>query len=260
LSEALVRHTLDGIRLEDARHAIYDHDLRDGTPISPAAFREFAQAENNWREGLSELAGCVRFVASLSKIDGLILMTPDFRLLAFGVEILGASEVEKVSIAENESATHLREKKANHFGTRHRSMMRYCCIHSNALGFVVSKHSRTERVRSGSLKTGDLSALREFCGTGELRLPVGGFRKAGIRVRPKPTSNCLQATRPQMTALPRLMSRSNFGGRKIKSPGSHPGRYRQLVHCLSNVIIAKRNFNFVEWSCGGRRSRTVVAD
>jgi hypothetical protein len=162
LSEALVRHTLDGIRLEDARHAIYDHDLRDGTPISPAAFREFAQAENNWREGLSELAGCVRFVASLSKIDGLILMTPDFRLLAFGVEILGASEVEKVSIAENESATHLREKKANHFGTRHRSMMRYCCIHSNALGFVVSKHSRTERVRSGSLKTGDCPHCENF--------------------------------------------------------------------------------------------------
>lgn len=139
LPEALVRRTLTGMRLEDARHAIYDHALPDADSISPAMFREYAQAENNWREGLSELAGCVRFIASLSKIDGLIMMRPDLKLLGFGVEILGANEIDKVFIATDESATRLREIKANHFGTRHRSMMRYCSSHPGALGFVVSQ-------------------------------------------------------------------------------------------------------------------------
>jgi hypothetical protein len=139
LPDALVHRTLAGIRLEDARHDIYSHALPDGSPVSAATFTEYAQAENNWREGLAELAGCVRFVASLSKIDGLILMRPDLSLLGFGVEILGADDLDMVNVAEDEPATHLREIKANHFGTRHRSMMRYCNKHPGALGFVVSQ-------------------------------------------------------------------------------------------------------------------------
>lgn len=59
----------------------------------------------------------------------------------FGVEIKSSSIPEKIftcstQIPKNYS---FEEVDYNHFGTRHRSMMRYCWNYPNAVGFVISQ-------------------------------------------------------------------------------------------------------------------------
>ena len=89
----------------------------------------------------SEITGCVRFIASLSRVDGLVLATPDLVVRGFGVEIKTKKEVENIFLASTPEAraSSLRRISSNHFGTRHRSMMRYCFANANSVGFVLSQ-------------------------------------------------------------------------------------------------------------------------
>jgi hypothetical protein len=86
-----------------------------------------------------ELTGCVRFLASLSRVDGLIWLDFKLRLKAFGVEITVHDEPTKAVIARNSKATRTRKLNLNQYGTRHRSMLRYCAKNPNSVGFVVSQ-------------------------------------------------------------------------------------------------------------------------
>jgi hypothetical protein len=86
-----------------------------------------------------ELTGCVRFLASLSRVDGLIWLDFKLRLKAFGVEIVVRDDPEKAVIAQNSNATEVRALNLNQYGTRHRSMLRYCAANPNSIGFVISQ-------------------------------------------------------------------------------------------------------------------------
>lgn len=86
-----------------------------------------------------ELTGCVRFLASLARVDGLIWLDFKLRLKAFGVEITVRDEPTKAVIAQNSQATQTKTLRLNQYGTRHRSMLRYCAANPNSIGFVVSQ-------------------------------------------------------------------------------------------------------------------------
>jgi hypothetical protein len=59
----------------------------------------------------------------------------------FGAEIVFNQIPSEVMIATNPAGTRrgLRKADYNHFGTRHRSMMRYCARVPGSVGFVVSQ-------------------------------------------------------------------------------------------------------------------------
>lgn len=61
------------------------------------------------------------------------------RLKAFGVEITVREEPNKVVMAQNSQATQVKPLKLTHYGTRHRSMVRYCATHPDSVGFIVSQ-------------------------------------------------------------------------------------------------------------------------
>jgi hypothetical protein len=88
-----------------------------------------------------EVTGCVRFVSSLSCVDGLVLADPDLVIRGFGVEIRTKKEIGAVYLASGPKARSrsLTKVDPNHYGTRHRSMMRYCFAHPGSLGFVISQ-------------------------------------------------------------------------------------------------------------------------
>ena len=89
----------------------------------------------------SELDGTIWFISLLSRVDGLVLMTPTLEIKGFGVEITVRDEPESVYLASNRNATEssLREIDYTHYGTRHRSMMRYCSKFPGSIGFVISQ-------------------------------------------------------------------------------------------------------------------------
>ena len=97
---------------------------------------------------MSEMAGCVKFIGSLSRVDGLVLMDKDLVVRGFGTEIVGVPEIASLYVADDEHGQKLREIPASEYGTRHRSMLRYCNAHEDSIGFVVSQDGLVRAVKS----------------------------------------------------------------------------------------------------------------
>lgn len=89
----------------------------------------------------SEIDGTLWFISLLSRVDGLIFMNKHLTVRGFGVEIITAKAPERVYTCSRQipSESSLTQVDYNHFGTRHRSMMRYCWNYSGAVGFVISQ-------------------------------------------------------------------------------------------------------------------------
>jgi len=88
-----------------------------------------------------EITGCVRFISALSCVDGLILAGPDLAIRGFGVEIRTGKEPAAVYVSSGPTASEkqLRRIDPTHYGTRHRTMMRFCFAHPGSVGFVISQ-------------------------------------------------------------------------------------------------------------------------
>lgn len=99
--------------------------------------RKVEEDEGDDAEG--SLDGALWFVSLLSRVDGLVLLTPQLRVEGFGVEITVDRPPVTVLSAVDADASKLMPLDYNHFGTRHRSMMRYCFYRPGSVGFVVSQ-------------------------------------------------------------------------------------------------------------------------
>ena len=85
------------------------------------------------------ISGAIKYISSLSCVDGLVLMNSKFDVRGFGVEILCNDPPPHIYLANDENAYELKEVDYEHFGTRHRSMMRYCYKNPGSIGFVISQ-------------------------------------------------------------------------------------------------------------------------
>jgi len=123
---------------QDEIDQLLDDDVVD-MPVG--LYLDDAILENDLDDVRSELDGVLWFVSLLSRVDGLVLMTPDLDVHGFGVEMQTSEQPEIVYRAGNATASPSRRSRAdyNHFGTRHRSMMRYCAARPGSVGLVVSQ-------------------------------------------------------------------------------------------------------------------------
>jgi hypothetical protein len=143
-----------------------DKDL-DQMPIG--LYLDETVAESECEDYEQEITGCVRFISSLSCVDGLILATPDLAISGFGVEIRidKEQEVDAVYLSSSPKAPEksLRRIEPTHYGMRHRSMMRYCYSHPKSIGFVVSQDGEIRaitRVNDKLVMWENLSVLSFF--------------------------------------------------------------------------------------------------
>jgi hypothetical protein len=87
----------------------------------------------------SMTTGAIRSVSSFAGVDGLILASPDLAIRGFGGIITNEVEVSSIRSSYSPDLRDSKILKAEHFGTRHNSMIRYCFTHPGALGLVVSQ-------------------------------------------------------------------------------------------------------------------------
>jgi hypothetical protein len=89
----------------------------------------------------NELRGIIWFTSLLTRVDGLVLLNPILEFQGFGVEITESEEPTEIYAAGDAYASDSLLKKVDyqHYGTRHRSMMRYCAKHPGSVGFVISQ-------------------------------------------------------------------------------------------------------------------------
>jgi hypothetical protein len=93
------------------------------------------------------LTGAVRFISSMAGVDGLVLLSSAFAVEGFGVEITTKQEVSALNVATSPSGESTPLNKS-HYGTRHRSMFRYCSANPGSLGFVVSQDGDIRAITS----------------------------------------------------------------------------------------------------------------
>jgi hypothetical protein len=148
LPQALVNFSSQAIREGAVNDKVYDQLLPAGKSVPLKVFKEYARADFSVRECQSEMAGCVKFIASLSRVDGLVLLDRGLGIHGFGVEIVDVPEIATLYLAEDEGGEALREVAATEYGTRHRSMFRYCNAHQDSLGFVVSQDGLIRAIMS----------------------------------------------------------------------------------------------------------------
>lgn len=143
LGDALVRLAATRIKRGHARDRIWrSYLLKEDSHDLPAdLYVEEGNTANAEAHGLDEVGGCVRFVSSLSRVDGLVLVDGELAVAGFGVEITVPDDPPQVLLAGDAAATPDQCTPADprQWGTRHRSMMRYCWSHPGSVGFVVSQ-------------------------------------------------------------------------------------------------------------------------
>jgi hypothetical protein len=98
-------------------------------------------AGNDLEEIRNELGGAIWFISLLTRVDGLVLLNQNLEVQGFGVEITVGEEPSEIYAAGDAWASEwlLRKVDYQHYGTRHRSMMRYCAKFPGSVGFVISQ-------------------------------------------------------------------------------------------------------------------------
>jgi hypothetical protein len=140
LADALFRSSVLSIRHTAQSDHIHEEYLGKNLNEMPISlYLDESVDGTKLNDTQDELTGCVRFLASLSRVDGLIWLDFDLHLRGFGVEITVRDDPGKAVIAQNSVGTEARKLNLNHYGTRHRSMLRYCGAHPESIGFVVSQ-------------------------------------------------------------------------------------------------------------------------
>lgn len=112
--------------------------------INNSHFREITILDGE-REELEEImSDSVKFIASISGVDGAVVMTDKFRLLGFGGEVIAPSfSLSKIKIA-GETKRHL---PIEMYGTRHRSAFRFCFSYEDSVAFIVSQDGGIKAVK-----------------------------------------------------------------------------------------------------------------
>jgi hypothetical protein len=110
----------------------------DVLPYTAADERPLAAA---LAEHKKEVLGAVRFIASLSCVDGFVLLDRYMGVHGFGVEVRTDNLLSEIFVARDSQADpeRLRVAELTQYGTRHRAMMRYCFDNPGSLGLVVSQ-------------------------------------------------------------------------------------------------------------------------
>jgi hypothetical protein len=142
LFNALVSNSFCTISFYYFTQQIHDKYLDlDKKNISTSLYLDETISDYDREETTDEIKGAIRFISSLSCIDGLIVMTPELKVRGFGV-VIDLKDIPDQVYLSSTATLHsdkLNPIPSNHFGTRHRSMFSYCWNNPNSLGFVISQ-------------------------------------------------------------------------------------------------------------------------
>lgn len=99
------------------------------------AFKECSLLENEKDYIDEEIRDIAKSIASLTSVDGALVITTQFKVLGFGGEIVAVSPTLNSVIMASDQ----RQKvPIESFGTRHRSAFRFCSSFEDSVAFIVS--------------------------------------------------------------------------------------------------------------------------
>ena len=143
LYKALKNKIVYSIENSTISDLIYENylDVENENDIPLDLYLDESISNDNKIESNDELKGAIRFVSSLSCIDGLVVLDDKLKVNGFGAVVKNFNLPEEVYIskAARFSVRSLESIKPNHFGTRHRAIFSHCWENVGSLGFVISQ-------------------------------------------------------------------------------------------------------------------------
>lgn len=137
--ERLLQLLVQNTTYSDIIHSEYLDTEEDEIPVSLYLDEDVSRFEKV--DTRSEIKGAIRFIASLSCVDGLVVLDNSLKVQGFGAVIKTKELPEFIYTSKtsviNESK--LTQVNPNNLGTRHRSMFSYCWTNKGSLGFVISQ-------------------------------------------------------------------------------------------------------------------------
>lgn len=116
--------------------------------ISVKDFKSDSILDNQMDDIKEAINDTVKFTASLSGIDGAVVISDKYRLLGFGGEVVvNSSNLQQVSVANDVEATTFSEIPIESFGTRHRSAFRFCSSFEDSIAIIVSQDGGVKAVK-----------------------------------------------------------------------------------------------------------------
>jgi len=100
--------------------------------------------EHEIEEGLGDMA---QAIASLTSIDGAVVLTDRFSVLGFGAEVIAVSPSLKTIVQANGTTSSRKRISIEEFGTRHRSAFRFCSSFEESVAFVVSQDGGVKAIK-----------------------------------------------------------------------------------------------------------------
>jgi hypothetical protein len=112
-----------------------------GKKVAPDLLDEYLVGTAKKKSTENELKGAIRFVASHSCVDGLIVFDDTLCEKGYGVVVEEINTPELIFQAVDNLGTEskLEPKSPKQFGTRHQSMISFCYANEGAIGFVISQ-------------------------------------------------------------------------------------------------------------------------
>ena len=147
LGDSMILRVLDEAYLYELNDIVVDDLDRDELELLHI---DIGLAEADARDRESEVTAAVKLVTSLAVADGLVLLTPDLRVLGFGVKIGSEGKLSGVfdGVTFQRRKSNPKTVDPTAFGTRHNSMLRYCQSDQAAVGIVVSQDGHVRIIMS----------------------------------------------------------------------------------------------------------------
>ena len=167
LKEALIRKATLQVTKTCASDIIHTQMDNKENFVDMKTYLDEAVFSTELRDTNKEINGCLLYMAHLSKVDGLILLDHDLTLRGFGVEVTAKNDPKNVykSNVVSSKESSLEQVDFKHYGTRHRSMMRYCDLHEGSIGFVISQDGNVKaitKVNDKLIMWEDIDLFREI--------------------------------------------------------------------------------------------------
>ena len=95
----------------------------------------------DWNQGNYEdtTRDAARFIASLTAVDGAVVVTDQLRIIGFGAEVRISSGTDTIHVAEDAEGANLSPAPFTGYGTRHRSSFRFVEGIEPAVAFILSQ-------------------------------------------------------------------------------------------------------------------------
>jgi hypothetical protein len=141
LTDALIRRATHLVQMDEAYDFInFEYLIPEEDEMQVIDWLDYDIERDSLEDSIGELDGTTRFISLLTRVDGAVVLSPDLTVLGFGAEITHDQAPDAVAIARDRTGSlrRLRPGDYNHYGTRHRSMMRYCWSIPGSVGFVAS--------------------------------------------------------------------------------------------------------------------------